>query len=75
MKYDIKGKNIPNGLDKSQSRLTRAKNGESKKRGCYCRFNVKQLFYVQDVVEIVYYSMRHAQGCLCARPPARPPRL
>jgi hypothetical protein len=59
-KYDIKGKNILNGMGKSQSRMTRAKNREPKKRGCRCRFNVKQLFYVRDVVEIVYYSTRHA---------------
>jgi hypothetical protein len=61
-KYDIKGKNILNGLGKSQSRLTRAKNGESKKRGCRCRFNVKKLFYMRDIVEIVYYNTRHANG-------------
>jgi hypothetical protein len=61
-KYEIKGKNIPNGLGKSQSRLTRAKNGKSKKRRCCCRFNVKQLFYVRDVIEIVYYSTRHANA-------------
>jgi hypothetical protein len=59
-KYDIKGKNFPNGRGKSQPRLTRAKNGESKKRGCRCRFNVKYLYYVQDIAEIVYYSPRHA---------------
>jgi hypothetical protein len=61
-KYDIKGKNIPNGLGKSQSQLTRTKNGESKKHSCHCRFNVKQLFYVRDVVEIVYYSTGHANA-------------
>jgi hypothetical protein len=33
-KYDIKGKNVPNGRGKSQPRLTREKNRESKKRGC-----------------------------------------
>jgi hypothetical protein len=59
-KCDIKGKNVPNDLGKSQPWFTRAKNGESKKRGCRCRFKMKQLYYVQDVVEIVNYNTRHA---------------
>jgi hypothetical protein len=59
-KYDIKGKNVPNGRGKSEPRLIRAKNGESKKRGCRCRFNVKYLYYLRDIAEIVYYSLRHA---------------
>jgi hypothetical protein len=54
-KYDIKEKNVPNGRGKSQPRLTRAKNGESKKSGCWCRFNVKHLYYLRDIAEIVYY--------------------
>jgi hypothetical protein len=59
-KYDIKEKNVPNDRRKSQPRLTRAKNGESKKRGCRCRFNIKHLYYMRDIAEIVYYSPRHA---------------
>jgi hypothetical protein len=59
-KYDVKGKNVPNGHRKLQPRLTRAKNRESKKRGCWCKFNVKYLYYVRDIAEIMYYSPRHA---------------
>jgi hypothetical protein len=55
-KYDIKEKNVSNDCGKSQPRLIRAKNGESKKRDCRCRFNVKHLYYVRDID----YSPRHA---------------
>jgi hypothetical protein len=58
-KYDIKGKNVPNGRGKSQSRFTQAKNEESKKRDCRCRFNVKHLYYMRDIAKIVYYRLRH----------------
>jgi hypothetical protein len=30
------------------------------KNGSRCRFNVKQLFYVQDIAEFVYYNTKHA---------------
>ena len=59
---DIKDKNVSNGHGKLQLRLTRVKNVESKKRGCLCRFNVKQLYYVQDIAEVVYYNTRHAKN-------------
>lgn len=59
-KYNIKVKNIPNRRGKSHPQFTWAKNRKSKKKDCQCRFNVKYLYYVRDIVEIVYYSMRYA---------------
>lgn len=58
-KYNVKGKLIPNGRGKAQPRIGAAANGMSIKRGCVCRFQVKQLYYLRDVAEIVYYNPRH----------------
>lgn len=58
-KYNVKGKLIPNGRGKGRPRIGAAATGMSIKRGCVCRFQVKQLYYLRDVVEIVYYNPRH----------------
>jgi hypothetical protein len=54
-KYDVS-----NSRGKLQPQFIRAKNWESKKKSCWCKFNMKYLYYVRDIVEIVYYSPRHA---------------
>ena len=58
-KYDVKGKLIPNGRGHTGPRMTRARNVDSIKMGCQCKFQVKQLYYHRDIAEIVYYNPRH----------------
>ena len=58
-RYDVKGKLVPNGCGHSGKRITSARNGGSIKRGCVCKFQVKRLYYLRDIAEIVYYNPRH----------------
>jgi hypothetical protein len=59
MKYNNKGKRITSGHGHKGPRMIDAQEGGSIKWDCQCMFYVKRYYFMPDVVEIFYFSVKH----------------
>jgi hypothetical protein len=58
-KYNQKGKRITSGQGQKGPRTTDAQEGGSIKRGCQCMFYVKRYYFLPDIAEISYITVKH----------------
>jgi hypothetical protein len=58
-KYNQKGKRITSGWGQKGPRTMDAQEGGSIKRGCQCMFYVKRYYFLPDIAEISYITVKH----------------
>ena len=66
-KLDVKGKYVPSGKGHKGPRLSARMRGLGQRRGCQCRFVVKQLYLEPSIAEVTYHEMNHVNlsGIFC----------